>query len=75
MIMKEVSAMTEASGPTSDKARIDHAAEAIRDMTNDMMEELPANRRLADTLRRMTIEAPLTSLVIAFLLGSLVARR
>jgi hypothetical protein len=75
MIMKEVSAMTEASGPTGDKARIDHAAEAIRDMTNDMMEELPANRRLADTLRRMTIEAPLTSLAIAFLLGSLVARR
>jgi hypothetical protein len=66
--------MMEASGLTSDEARIDHAAEAIRDMTNDMMEELPANRRLADTLRKMTVEAPLTSLASAFLLGVLVAR-
>jgi hypothetical protein len=66
--------MMEASGLTSDEARIDHAAEAIRDMTNDMMEELPAKRRLADTLRKMTVEAPLTSLASAFLLGVLVAR-
>ena len=75
MTMKEASAITEASGLTGDEARIDHAAEAIRDMTNDMMEEMPANRRLADTLRKMTVEAPLTSLAIAFLLGILVARR
>ena len=34
--------MTEASGLTGDPARIDHAADAIRGMTKDMVAELPA---------------------------------
>lgn len=34
-----------------------------------------AKRRVSDTLRRVTREAPLHSLAIAFLLGVLIARR
>jgi len=68
--------MTEPSGLTSDKARIDHAAEAIRDMTKEMVQELPARQSpLAKALSKLVVQAPLQSLAIAFLLGVLVARR
>jgi hypothetical protein len=86
MDMTEASAMTEASGLTGnealtgDEARIQHASEAIRDMTNEMRHNpkqiapgWTIERRLSE-LRQMTREAPLQSLVIAFLLGVLVAR-
>lgn len=74
--IEDSSAMTEASGLTGDEGRIEHAAEAIRGMTKEMMRELPARRpRLSDRLRKMTLEAPLQSLAIAFLLGVLMARR
>jgi hypothetical protein len=73
--------MTEASGLTNDTTRIEHASEAIRHITEDMKDnpmplapDQPA-RRLSERLRRMTREAPLHSLAIAFLLGMLVARR
>jgi hypothetical protein len=67
--------MTEASGLTGDPARIDHAADAIRGMTKDMVAELPARPWVIDTIRKLTIQAPLQSLAIAFLLGVMVARR
>ena len=68
--------MPEAPGVTSDEARIENAAGSIRDMTKDMVEAVPAQgARLTDVLRKATVEAPLQSLAIAFLLGVLVARR
>lgn len=75
MNVTKSSAMTEASGLASDEARIEHAFEAIRGMTREMVNELPTQRRsLSETLHKAMIEAPLQSLVIAFLLGVLVAR-
>ena len=76
MAMKEASAMTEASGLIGDETRIDHAAEAVRDMTKDMVAELPSRRpTFADALRKATVEAPLQSLAIAFLCVLLARRR
>jgi hypothetical protein len=81
MTMTDAAAMTEASGLPEDTARIEHASEAIRDMTEDMKDNpIPlapewASERFPDRLRRLTREAPLHSLAIAFLLGMLVARR
>lgn len=73
---EDPSAMTEASGLMGDEGRIDHAAEAIRGMTKEMVDELPTRRpRLSEKLREMTVEAPLHSLAIAFLLGVLIGRR
>jgi hypothetical protein len=67
--------MTEADGLTNDEARIDQAAEAIRGMTRDMVDELPLRPWVINTLRNFTVQAPLKSLAIAFLLGVIVARR
>ncbi len=73
---EESSAMTEASGLNGDEGRIDHAAEAIRGMTKEMVDELPPRRpRFSERLREITMEAPLHSLAIAFLLGILMGRR
>jgi len=75
-ITEDSSAMTEASGLTGDEASIGHAGDAIRGLAREMVGELPARRpRLSETLRKMTVEAPLQSLAIAFLLGVLIARR
>lgn len=75
-ITEDSSAMTEASGLTRDEASIGHAGDAIRGVAGEMVDELPARRtRLSETLRKMTVEAPLQSLAIAFLLGVLIARR
>lgn len=75
-IAEDPSAMTKASGMAGDEERIDHAAEAIRGMTKEMIQELPATRaRLSEKLRQMTMEAPLHSIAIAFLLGVLIARK
>jgi hypothetical protein len=74
--MEDSSAMTEASGLTGDEGRMSHAAEAIREKTRDIVDQLPARRvRFSEKLREMTVEAPLQSLAIAFLLGVLIARR
>ena len=75
-ITEDASAMTEASGLTGDEGRIDHAAEAIRGMTKEMRQRAPERRaRVSETLRQLTVEAPVHSLAIAFLLGVLIARR
>ena len=76
MAMKDdPGAMTEASGLTGDETRIHQAAEAIRGVAKEIVEELPAHEWVADTVRKLTIQAPLQSLAIAFLLGVIVARR
>jgi hypothetical protein len=76
MAMKDDSgAMTKASGLTGAEARINQAAEGIRGLTNDMVEELPVRLWVGDTIRKLTIQAPLQSLAIAFLLGVIIARR
>ena len=82
MTMTDASAMTEASGLAADTARVQHAAEAIRNMTADARENpMPLASlddrvsRFSDRLRQMTREAPLQSLAVAFLLGALLARR
>jgi len=74
--MDEAAAMTEASGLADSQERIDRAAQAIRGMTRDMANEAPRETRpLSEVLRQRTMEAPLQSLAIAFLLGAIVARR
>jgi len=74
--IEDSGAMTEASGLAGDRERIDHAADAIRGMTKDVADRLPGQqRRLSELIRQATIEAPLQSLAIAFLLGVLIARR
>lgn len=83
MDITEASAMTEASGLTSGQERIKHASEAIREMTEEMrgnaapLASGPRSdaKHLSERLRQITLEAPLQSLLIAFLLGVLVARR
>jgi hypothetical protein len=57
-----------------EQLRIHRATESIRAMADEIPEDLrPA--ALSVRLRRMTISAPLHSVVIAFLLGLLLARR
>ena len=74
--MDEAAAMTEASGLADSQERIDRAAQAIRGMTREMANETPRETRpLSEVLRQRTMEAPLQSLAIAFLLGAIVARR
>jgi hypothetical protein len=59
MIVTEgASAMTEASGLPGDEGRIDRAADAIRGMTKEMVQELPARRvRLPEKLRQIELAA------------------
>src|SRR5579871_549040 len=66
MTMKEAAAMTEASGLAGHEADSTISSDAH---TNELA------HRLAEDLRRLTIEAPLRSLAIAFLLGMFLARR
>jgi hypothetical protein len=75
MVANETAAMTEASSVTGDEMRIDQAADAIRGMTKDVADELPVRPWVVDTIRKLTVQAPLQSLAIAFLLGAIVARR
>lgn len=80
MDMKEVSAMTEASGLIDDQDAISApqssgptqsagAQSSLRRVSNE------AALRWAEWLRKVTVQAPLSSLFVAFLLGTLVARR
>lgn len=66
MDMREASAMTEASGLTNDP-----------DMpgTAKVSDSRLAAESLSAQLRKMTLEAPVQSLLLAFLLAVLVARR
>jgi hypothetical protein len=66
MDMKEASAMTEASGLVNDPAGVDRDTDA---------RSADAAMRWADQLRKVTVKAPLQSLLVAFLLGVWVARR
>ena len=66
MDMREASAMTEASGLTNDPD-MPGAAKVSES-------RLPA-ASLSAQLRKMTLETPLQSLLLAFLLGVLFARR
>jgi hypothetical protein len=75
MATNETVAMTEASSLTGDETRIDQAADAIRGMTKDIVDELPVRPWVIDTVRKLTMQAPFQSLAIAFLLGVIVARR
>ena len=66
MDMKEASAMTEASGLISEQGS---GGRPIESPSQDFAV------RCAERLRKVTIEAPLQSLFVAFLLGIWVARR
>jgi hypothetical protein len=72
--MEDSAAMTEASGLAGEP--VDQAADAVRRMTKDAADRRPGQqRRISELIRQATIEAPLQSLAIAFLLGVLIARR
>ncbi|MCW2189494.1 hypothetical protein AB7M45_002264 [Bradyrhizobium elkanii] len=80
MDMKEASAMTEASGLIDDQDAISapqpsgqtESAGARRSLRQPPNE---AALRWAEWLRKVTVQAPLSSLFVAFLLGTWVARR
>ncbi|RZM94010.1 hypothetical protein CWO91_39745 [Bradyrhizobium genosp. SA-3] len=80
MDMKEASAMTEASGLPSD-LDLGKDSEAKSDVSVGRGGRAEARHARASApsfsaeLRRLTREAPLPSLLMAFLLGVLVARR
>ena len=74
MNMNEASAMTEASGLVDERDHLKNASP----MTPGKGKQTDFPRsatELAKQLRKVTIDAPLRSLLIAFLLGAWVARR
>jgi hypothetical protein len=74
MDMKEASAMTEASGLVDDQDRLKNASPTT--LGKGKRADFPrAAPDLAEQLRKMTIDAPLRSLLVAFLFGAWVARR
>ena len=80
MDMKEVPAMTEASGLTDEQGSLERAsAERSRTEAADGRAIRPTSEdaavRWAERLRKATLEAPLQSLLVAFLLGIWFARR
>lgn len=80
MDVKEASAMTEASGLVDDPDAMGapqpsgrtEAAETRRSLRQPSNE---AALRWAERLRKVTVQAPLSSLFVAFLVGTWVARR
>jgi|GEM_PF-2778271 len=83
MDMREASAMTEASGLVNDPDVVEQVpgakprdwAEAGRGRPPLHSPSSDAAMRWADQLRKVTVKAPLQSLLIAFLIGVWVARR
>jgi hypothetical protein len=74
MDMNEASAMTEASGLVDDQNRLKNASPAMP--RKGKQTDFPRSATdLAGQLRKVTIDAPLRSLLAAFLLGAWVARR
>jgi hypothetical protein len=68
--------MSEVGLSSTEEARVQHAAdEAFRVLTGHEDELPPLRTRFSESLRRATLEAPLHSLAVAFLLGVLLARR
>jgi hypothetical protein len=80
MDMKEASAMTEASGLVDDPDAIGAprpSGQTESDGTRRSLRQ-PSTEvalRWAERLRKVTVQAPLSSLFVAFLLGTWVARR
>ena len=71
---KEDSAMTEVSGLTHDEAGLETASRGIAD--SQFETQLRSSvARVCDQLRQTTLEAPLRSLFLAFILGVWVACR
>ncbi|MEY9242543.1 MULTISPECIES: hypothetical protein [Bradyrhizobium] len=80
MDMKEASAMTEASGLVDDQDAIgapqpSGQAESAGPQRSLRQPSNEAALRWAERLRKVTVQAPLSSLFVAFLLGTWVARR
>jgi hypothetical protein len=71
---KEASAMTEASGLTDDQAGLETASRRTADSQFEAQLRSSVARG-CDQLRQTTLEAPLRSLFLAFILGVSVARR
>ena len=55
--------------------RIDNAVDAIRNMSQDLADEVAPRPGLLDRVSAATREAPIQSLATAFLLGVILARR
>ena len=71
---KEASAMREASGLTDDQAGLETASRGIADSQFEtQLRSFIAG--LSAQLRKTTLEAPLRSLCLTFILGVCVARR
>jgi hypothetical protein len=74
MDVKEASAMAEASGLKDDQASLESASRRTHVSQFEIQLRL-AMARLSARLRQTTLEAPLRSLFLAFILGVWVARR
>ncbi|HZV06803.1 MAG TPA: hypothetical protein VE999_17100 [Gemmataceae bacterium] len=74
MAMNETGPTTEASGIAGNETRIHQVAETVREVAKEIAEDLPPREWVANTFRTFTIQAPLQSLAIAFLLGVIVTR-
>jgi hypothetical protein len=74
MDMKEASAMTEASGPTDNLDELKKPSRTKRAGRNEK-QPLSALAGVFEQLRKITVDAPLRSLFLAFILGVWVARR
>ena len=59
----------------SAEQRIDRATGAIRDMSQDLAEEVAPHPTWLDQVSAATREAPIQSLAIAFLIGVILASR
>ena len=75
MDMKEASAMTEASGLLDDPDAIGAPQPSSQTESAEIRRSLRQPLRWAERLRKVTVQAPLSSLFVAFLLGTWVARR
>lgn len=74
MDLKEASAMTETSGLVDDLDAIG-APQSAGTRSSQRQPSTEAALRWAEQLRKVTVQAPLSSLFLAFLLGTWVARR
>ena len=74
MDVREASAMTEASGLTNDQDGLENSSRGTPG-TGKETDPRPPATRFSEQLRKVTMEAPLRSLFLAFLLGVWVARR
>ncbi|WP_407158578.1 hypothetical protein [Bradyrhizobium sp. STM 3557] len=74
MDMKEASAMTEASGLADSGDSFGSSSGRMPGSARTMNADSAA-ARVSEQLRKMTLEAPLRSLFLAFLFGFWVARR